>query len=173
MSQKRMTIVRRSEQLRATFSEPEEDILAQLCALTDPTHPKDVIFLAPTNAVPENLPPHVSVVRRPEGSLLTTNKNKASVFQNADELHEADMAALLGFPESKCEACASGAPLVVVQARNEAGAVGIEMLSSLGRISESVLAASKQMPYGGMIVFLSVRDALLRRVLSRMGRDNG
>ncbi|HWF76559.1 MAG TPA: hypothetical protein VN694_05215, partial [Caulobacteraceae bacterium] len=62
----------------ASIPEPESDIDAQLKALQDPAHPKVAVFLAPGNEVGDRrIGPDVEVVRRREGTLLTTDPKRA------------------------------------------------------------------------------------------------
>ena len=66
--------------------------------------------------------PGVLAYERPEGTLLTTDVRKARTFADARSVDDTLMARLLGYPETKSDVLATGAPHVV-QGRDAAGNV--------------------------------------------------
>jgi hypothetical protein len=144
--------------------EPACDILAQIGALLDQRHPKDAVFIAAGNEkeVPERLDPSIVVVFRSEGSLLTTNGTKAQLFHGKQFLTDADLAEILGFPENKVAAAASEAPFAI-QARDRAGCVVAEAVTSPARAGETARAIGAQVPVGGSLVSLSGLALQMRR----------
>jgi hypothetical protein len=146
--------------------EPACDILAQIRALLDPSHPKDAIFIAAGNEgeVPDRLDPSITVVFRLEGSLLTINRVKAQLFQSKQYLADADLAEILGFPENKVDAVASGAA-IAIQARDADGNVVAEAVTSPEMAGTTEKAMRAQVPIGGSLVSLSVLALQIRRAV--------
>lgn len=130
-----------------TTPEPPSDISAQVAALVDRKNPKDAVFVAAGNesAIPDKLPKRIEVVRRPEGVLLTDNKDKAAAFRDAEKLDDASLAQLLGYPETKQEAVASGNP-AVVQGTDPVGNVVAETLASPEGVPAAEAAVAAQAP---------------------------
>lgn len=108
---RRMTrgdLASRFDQLPQTGTpEPGNGVAAQVSAVANPGNPKDAAFFANGTPVPDNLPHGVTRVDRPEGTLVTTDAQKAATFQQAGQLDDTTMAGLLGSAE------ASGSPTVV------------------------------------------------------------
>ncbi|MDE2105396.1 MAG: hypothetical protein KGL39_49675, partial [Patescibacteria group bacterium] len=147
-----------------TTPEPASDIRAPIAAMADPDHPKDSVFVAAGNegAIPENLPPGVRKVSRTEGTLLTTDSAKADEYKAAGEITDIQLARLLGYPEPKAAALASGTP-VAVQAKDAEGNVIQEMVSSPQGLPAAVAAARQQTPEGGQVAVVSPIEAQARR----------
>jgi len=130
----------------ATTPEPQADIEAQIRAMTDPNNPKDTVFLARGTAVPESAnAPGVLAYERPEGTLLTTDVRKARTFADARSVDDTLMARLLGYPETKSDVLATGAPHVV-QGRDAAGNVVVETLASPAGLPAAEEMARAQAP---------------------------
>ena len=125
------------------------DLRAQVKALVDPSHPKDAVFIARGNAF---------VVERAEGLLITTNRAKADHYREANPLTDGDLAAILGYPESKDVAMALGDG-VVVQALDEDGSVITEAVSSRASCVRTMQALKDH----GRLQIVSPLDALARR----------
>ena len=149
------------DELKPTEPEPPRDVAAQVAAVADPRNPKDAAFVSPGNesAIPPALPPGVEEVPRAEGTLLTRNPNKAAEFQAAPTVNDETMAGLLGYPETKEEAAASGNP-AVVQGMNAAGDVVTESVASSEGIPAAQEAAAERAPN---VQVVSPQDALARR----------
>lgn len=109
--------------------EPPSDIHAQIQAMLDPKSTKDSVFIAAGSPVPADLPPGVAPIARPEGTLLTTNQQKAHAFHLAPAVDDTLMAYVLGYPETKAQATASGSPRVV-QAVDPKGNVQAQAVAS-------------------------------------------
>ncbi len=134
------------------FPEPPSDIVAQIAAVG--AGKKRAAYISPANMVPE-LMPGLIAVHRPEGSLVTRDRDIALAFRERDHITEDDMADWLGYPESKDELADNA---VVVQARNDAGAVIMECATS--HPDET----AKEFSAYGQTVILSIGDALRRRM---------
>jgi len=148
----------------ASIPEPESDIDAQLKALQDPAHPKVAVFLAPGNEVGDRrIGPDVEVVRRREGTLLTTDPKRADYFETRPMITDDDLAVLLGYPETKADVFARGGGLVV-QARDADGHVITEAYASGQRLAETVAALRAHVPLPGRLQVMTPADALARRV---------
>lgn len=135
-----------------TIPEPAADIHAQITALADPNNPKDAVFLAAGTPLPQSLPTidGLHVASRPEGTLLTTDAGKADQFRSAPAVSDPLMAHLLGYPETKPEAMASGNPQVV-QGTDAQGAVVAETLASPQGVPAAEAAIQAQTPPGGAV----------------------
>jgi hypothetical protein len=146
-----------------TTPEPASDIRAQISAMMDPATSKDAVFVAAENedAIPYGLPRGIIAVARPEGILLTTNRAKAERFQ-ASDLNDNDMAQLLGYPETKADAVASGQP-VAIQGKDAAGNVVADAVASPQRAGETAAAIAAQVPEGGSVAPVSPVEAQQRR----------
>lgn len=136
--------------------EPMRDIAAQIGALHDPAHPKRAVYIAPGK---------VRVYQRDEGALLTDDAALAARFMKA-ELSDDDMAAILGYPETKASVIASDRCLIV-QARNAAGDVITEAAASAERMFETVRALFAHVPPGGVLRLCGADAALKRRMESQ------
>ena len=77
------------------------------------------------------------------------------------------LAKQLGYPESKRQAIASGAPRVV-QGRTPSGAVAHESVASPAGTRAAVRAAAAAVP-GGRVVVTSPLAALFRRAVMKRG----
>lgn len=130
-----------------TAPEPQRDLDAQFNALKDPANPKDAHLLRPGDKVPA-IPKGsgIQIVSRPEGRLLTTNKDKAALFRNGPVTDEL-MAHVLGYPETKAQAEASGQP-AVVQALDQKGNVVHEMAASPEGVPAAQAIAAAHAPGG-------------------------
>lgn len=143
--------------------EPKSDIDAQLRALTDPGHPKDSVFVARGNAsaLPPEAPPGVHMVRTPDGTLLTTDPEKATAFARGPR-DDRLMARILGYPQPKDEVLrdiAVGRPSSVIQARDADGNVISEAVAS-DRGREATRQALAQ---HGQLVEMQTPEAIARR----------
>jgi hypothetical protein len=148
----------------ASVPEPEADIDAQLKALHDPSHPKAAVFLAPGNEISgRSVGPEVRLVRRREGTLLTTDPKRATYFETRPMITDDDLALLLDYPESKADVFARGGGLVV-QARDAGGHVITEAYASGQRLADTVAALSRHASLGGRLFVLTPAEALARRV---------
>lgn len=147
----------------ATSPEPAEDLQAQIDALRDPSHPKAAVFVAAGN---ENempaLPRDVYVARRREGTLLTVDPGLATLYSQMPHITDADVARLLGYPETKADVMAKG-NAVVVQARDAQDRVVTEACATVPNIKVTCDALRTHVPKGGQLVILSVLEALQRR----------
>jgi len=135
-----------------TAPEPAKDIAAQVATLNDPTSTKDAVFVAAGNeaAVPAQLPENAEVVTRPEGTLITTNPDKAAAFEGAENLTDEDVGALLGYPGTKMDAVASGAG-TVIEGRDKDGNVVSQAVTSPEKAAETAAAVDAQTPEGGSV----------------------
>jgi hypothetical protein len=148
----------------ASMPEPESDIDAQLKALHDPSHPKVAVFLAPGNEINSRpVGPGVRVVRRREGTLLTTDLKRAAYFKTRPMLTDDDLALLLGYPEAKADVFARGGGLVA-QACDADGHVITEAYASAQRLAATLAALRAHVPFLGSLRVLAPADALARRV---------
>jgi len=138
----------------STLPEPAIDVAAQMKALRDPTHPKDAVWIAAGTTLPEGIE-GVLGLSVPEGVLLTTSRDKAKRFQ-ADPSDET-LADILGYAEPK--SVIAGAPYVV-QARDEEGAVVLEMAASAHSVTAALSIAGRH----GEVRVMSLPDALARRI---------
>ncbi len=145
-----------------TTREPPSDVAAQIAALADPRHPKDTVFIARGTEMPRELPPGILSAERREGVLLTTSPEKRRAFM-ARDLGDDDLGRLLGYPQSKADAIASGKP-IAAQARDERGRVLTEALIALDRAGDAKGALAGHVPPGGSLVLLPVAAAQARRL---------
>lgn len=134
------------EAVTPTTAEPSEDLAAQVAELTNPKSARDAVFVAEGNeAQIPPLPAGVKRVARPGvGTLLTSNPRKAARFKNGP-INDSVIAGLLGLPETKADALASGDP-VAVQAKTPAGAVAAEALSSRAKAPAAAAAVKALAP---------------------------
>jgi hypothetical protein len=146
--------------------EPASDILAQIQAVADPKSAKDAAFVVRGQSLPA-IPSHLSVVPRAEGTLITSNPTKAALFRRSNGLHDALMSHLLGYPETKAQASAGGAP-VMVQGVTPTGAVAHESVASLPGLANAIRAAQGSVPIGHVRVTTPAR-ALARRTVGLLG----
>lgn len=124
-----------------TTPEPKADIEAQIAAVADKDNPKDAAFVAKGTAVPP-LPPGVYRSTRDEGTLVSTDPAKLQAFQDGP-LTDEKLAGVLGYPETKSEAMASGNP-VVVEGKNEEGQVVASALASTEKVPETAATIGAQ-----------------------------
>ena len=143
-----------------TAPEPARDLRAQLRAVLDPRSGKQSAFVANGTIMPERVPEGLTVVRRPEGTLVTADPDHANTFARVKHLTAEVVAALLGYPQTKREALRDGAP-VVVQARVR-GAVAWETVASGPGIPAAVAAALEAVP-NARIRVMTAETALRRR----------
>lgn len=139
--------------------EPARDMAAQVQAMTDPSSPRDAVFIAKGTAMP-TVPAGVMVVPRASGTLLTTNQEKATLFRRGT-VDDAKLASILGFPETKEAAIASGNPQVV-QGVTAEGAVAHESLASQGGVQLAATQAAANVP-GGAVRVVTPEAAQARR----------
>ena len=166
-----------STEVLPSAPEPSNDIQAQIAALADPAHPKDTVFVAPggRGSVPVDLPPGVMRVDRPEGTLLTTDRDKLAAF-TARDLSSRDIADSLGHPEGRDEVLTharQGGDVAVVQARDSADRVIAEAAASAPRIGETAAALYPQVPSGGRLVAVSPDEAQRRRIELAQAKPEG
>lgn len=148
------------------LQEPSGDILAQIAAVADPGSAKDAAFLVRGAALPK-MPAHLLQVSRPEGTLITSNPTKAALFRQTPALHDVVMAHLLGYPETKQQAAAAGAP-VMVQGVTPGGAVAHESAASLPGLAAAVRQAQSSVPQGHVRITTPAL-ALARRTVGLLG----
>ncbi len=148
--------------------EPAGDIAAQARALRDPKHPKDAMFVANGTAHPKGLTGGVQAIRRPEGTLLTTNADKAKQYRSARPLRDSDVGKMLGYSETKASAVASGQP-VTVQARDKRGNVVAEQVASPAGHGAALKAVGAQVPKGGSARTMGTVHAMQRRLTRAVG----
>jgi hypothetical protein len=160
-------MARKSQGLLGTLPEPVADVAAQIGAVADPRSPKTSAFIAKGTKVPRTLPPGVTKASRPEGTLVTSKPQQAKQFAKARAVTDVGMARQLGYPESKRQAIASGAPRVV-QGRTPSGAVAHESVASPGGVRAAVRAARAAVP-SGRVVVTSPLAALFRRAVMKRG----
>lgn len=132
-----------------TTKEPARDVKAQVAAVADPASAKRAAFMAKGTAVPKRLPAGTAKISRPEGTLVTNSPAHAAAFAAPGPLGPR-MPGLLGYPESKGAAIASGAPLVV-QGR-KGNAVAHESVASPRGLLAAALAAKAAVPRGKVVV---------------------
>lgn len=147
-----------------TVPERPEDIKAQVQALLDPDSTKDAVFVPKGTRMPnlgKALPDGVRKIVRPEGTLLTTNTAKAALFRKTPDLNDTVMAHILGYPETRPQAAASGQPRVV-QARNPEGNIVAEMAASPEGETAARAAAAAQAP-GGRVETTTPEQAVAER----------
>jgi hypothetical protein len=99
--------------MSGSLPEGRSAIAAQIAAMLHPNSSKDAVFAARGTPHPQQLPPGVQRVIRREGALFTTNPLKAAAFGGARTLDDRLLGRLLGYPETRASAAASGAPLAV------------------------------------------------------------
>jgi hypothetical protein len=160
-------MARKSQGLLGTLPEPVADVAAQIGAVADPRSPKTSAFMAKGTKVPRTLPAGLVKATRPEGTLVTNSPAQAKQFAKARTVTEGHLAKQLGYPESKRQAIASGAPRVV-QGRTPSGAVAHESVASPGGVGAAARAAAKAVP-GGRVVVTSPLAALFRRAVMKRG----
>ena len=148
-----------------TAPEPKSDVRAQTRAMLDRRNPKDAVFVARGNedAMPR-VAINVHIIKRPEGTLLTTKAAKAREFA-AGRMDDDKMAKALGYPEPKSRAARPGA--VAVQARDIRGSVVSEAAASPRGAKRAVEAMGRQVPPGGRVVVVSPLAAHVRRARLR------
>lgn len=146
-----------------TTPEPVGDLRAQIADLVNHEHPRDAVFVARANEgdIPSRLPSRVKEVMRPEGTLLTTNYDKAVEFQNEPVMTDGHLAHILSYPQPKGEALESGDP-VVTQAVDDHGNVTFETLTSPDKVGEAVKTAQEQAP-GTQVHVVTPDEAQARR----------
>ena len=132
-----------------TTREPARDTRAQVAAVKNPASAKQSAFIAKGTVVPKAT--GLLKVKRPEGTLLTKNPAHAATFAAPGPLTSGRVAPVLGYPETKRQAIASGRPLVV-QGRTPGGAVAHESLASPGGLLAAALAAKAAVPKGSVKV---------------------
>jgi hypothetical protein len=155
----------RKQGLLGILPEPASDVAAQIGAVADPRSAKTAAFVAKGSNVPRALPPGLVKATRPEGTLVTNSPQQARQFAKAKVVNDAHMAKQLGYPETKRQAIASGAPRAV-QGRTPSGAVAHESLASPAGIPAAARAAAAAVP-GGKVVVTSPLAALFRRAAGR------
>jgi hypothetical protein len=152
--------------MQKTMPEPAGDIAAQIAAVADPKSPKDAAFVVRGQSMPK-IPAHLSVVPRAEGTLITSNPFKAGVFRGAPTLHDGLMSFVLGYPETKAQAGAAGAP-VMVQSVTPRGAVAHESAASLPGLAAAIERARQIAPSGNVRV-MTPAQSLQRRAVGLLG----
>jgi hypothetical protein len=160
-------MARKPQGLLGTLPEPVADVAAQIGAVADPRSPKTSAFMAKGTKVPRTLPPGLVKATRPEGTLVTNSPAQAKQFAKARTVTDGHLAKQLGYPESKRQAIASGAPRVV-QGRTPSGAVAHESVASPGGVPAAARAAARAVP-GGRVVVTSPLAALFRRAVMKRG----
>jgi hypothetical protein len=151
-------------------SEPAGDIAAQLRATLDPGHPKRACFCVPADAhvIPRTLAAYI--VDRPEGTLVTLQKQLADAFEHSAD--DVTLAWILGYPEPKPTVflrCCSRPEIRarVVQARDADNHVVSEAIASPVGFWETVEVIERHVPRNGCLVIVSPRMAIMRRVAMR------
>lgn len=142
-----------------TTPEAMSDLSAQLRAVADRKNPKDAMFVARGSPVPKQIPSGLMVASRREGTLITTNRDKAQTYRKAPTVDDAMVARLLGYPETKSAAVASGAPHVV-QSRDGSGNVITEALASPSGLGNAVQMAQS---HGHHAIVTTPDGAQIRR----------
>lgn len=155
--------------------EPRGDILAQLLAVMNPSHPKRAAFLVPEDAVeiPHGLQAYV--VARSEGVLVTSEPELAAAFEEAPrdtDGFDRAMADILGYPEAKPDVVAAcqGRPAArarAVQARDADGWVITETFASPQWLELAQRTMQRHVPPGGELVIMTPIEAIGRRILLR------
>jgi hypothetical protein len=120
------------------------------------------MFLPPGSAVPRVAAP-VQKVARPEGTLLTTSPQKAAAFAGARQVGDPLVAGLLGYPETKRQALASGNPRIV-QAEDRAGRPIHQMAASPAGTPAALRAAAAQVPKGGRVRVATPLQTVVNRL---------
>lgn len=125
--------------------EPRHDLRAQFHSMLDPRSAKDSVFVA----------------RRPEGTLFTTHIGKAHHFARGG-VDDASMAGILGYPETKAQAMASGSPRVVPGISPHGHVVYEAAASPHGEWVARNMASRHAV--GGLVRTVPVAHALARRM---------
>ena len=156
-----------------TAPEPASDLRAQLEAMVNPDHPKDAVFVARGNEgqIPDDLPASAPPTRRPEGTLFTTNPEKAAAFRDAPQVTDDLMGRILGYPDTKANVAAAGQG-AVVEARDKAGNVIAGAATSPERAQETQAAIGAQVPPGGHLATVTPQEALRNR-LQKVSQEQG
>lgn len=152
------------EPVPRTTPEPLEDIAAQIEALLAPRGPRDSVFIAAgtQGMIPADLPSAVMQVARPEGTLLTIDRGKARMFENAPELQDDLMAEILNYPTSKREAVMRP-DAFVIQARDPDGRVLYEAATVPEKEALTTSIAQRYAGPTGSVERLSAEEAQARR----------
>lgn len=154
--------------------EPAEDINAQIDAMLDPESGRDSVFVAVgnedvlTDEVMGMLPDGVIEVRRNQGTLLTTNPEKAQKFRTR-RLTDRAIANLIGYSESKADAIAPGEAPAVVQAVTKTGAVAAEQVTSRKGVKRAAAAVANLAPADAQVVETTPEAAQERRAAAPKG----
>ena len=149
-----------------TLPEPICDLLAQLNAVVDPSHPKASMFIAASNEDADFDPPEdCYYAQRGEGVLITRHKDAAERFMAAD-LTDDGIGEILGYPQPKSEAVASG-DVVAIQARDGSGHVITEAAISRSRLADALPMFARHAGPGGKVWIGSPVEALARREVLR------
>lgn len=147
-----------------TLPELKGDIDAQMKALLDPDHPKQAVFLARGQELPNwTIPAGIFVETRPEGTLITDSALLAAAFSTAEVLTDAHLAEILGYPVSKAEVMRAGGG-AVVQAIDENGYVVFEAATTQDLLKTTMEAAENQVPMGGHVCVTTIEAAIARRM---------
>lgn len=133
-----------------TIPEPASDIAAQLREMHNPDSTRDAVFVSKGGTIPPGAAgPGVLFAQRPEGTLITTNRQKAEAFRGAREINDDLMAQLLGHPQSKTDVMndvAQGKSAFVVQAFDKQGNVVAESTATQDGLQATIDAVKKQAP---------------------------
>lgn len=142
------------------IAEPRADLEAQIAYMLDLRSRKHAVFIAGDCEVPP-YPRHLYTARRKEGVLLSTRKDYAQRFAEADPLEEELMAELLDYPSSKWEVMRSG-QVTALQIRDAQEHVVKDAIVSPLNGSYAAFACSF-IPEGGRIVEIDPIAAMDRR----------
>lgn len=150
-----------------TTPEPAADIAAQLIAMLSPGSTKDAVWVPKGSPLPPGkMPKVITVVTTPQGTLLTVNPAKAQLARQG-KLTDAKLAKILDYTETKAEAVASGAP-VVVQAKDTKGNDVASTVSSPGRTQKAAAEMRRQAPEATVTV--TTPEAAQADRVTRRGR---
>ena len=143
--------------------EPAGDVQAQVNAVADPNNPKDAAFIAQGTPAPEQMPQGVQTASRPEGTLVTTDPDKAAAFANGPHTDE-KMADLLNYQEPK-----SAETTVAVQGKDAQGNVVHEEAVSPKNVEAAKETAKAAAP-GGTVEVTTPEAAIARRAAPQSKR---
>jgi hypothetical protein len=153
-----------------TTREPLSDINAQLEAMNAQDVPKDSVFVANGTPMPGNIPKNAIVVQGQSGTLITTNRDKAELFQ-ADE-SDRTIADILGYTQSKNEmatAIAAGERARSLIVRDGQGNVIHQEAVTESRLDEAKTKLNQQYP--GRVEIHNPEDVLQERANRVMQED--
>ncbi len=149
------------EEQQPSYPEPLANIEAQLAEMANPESPKDTVFVAEGTQLPESVPEGAQVVEGRTGTLITTNPQKAKLFQK----DEAEVPRLLGYARSKEEIAQTvdetGEQPMVAVVRNDEGVPIHEEVIAPGQEQPATLRLQQE--YGRPVEIVDPMDVIAER----------